>query len=94
MLHVSELFLSRFQLALLPEDLSVIVNVSVCMFCFFCSLDPKRIYLCVSGQSTLNMSVQGFQDILQGPFASYLKISAKIGGDVAEHAKLVQQAFQ
>ncbi|KAL0268946.1 UNVERIFIED_CONTAM: hypothetical protein PYX00_010716 [Menopon gallinae] len=40
------------------------------------------------------MSIQGFQDILQGPFACYMQISAKIGGDVAEHSKLVQQAFQ
>lgn len=40
------------------------------------------------------MSVQGFQDILQGPFATYMQVSEKIGGDVAEHSKLVQQAFQ
>lgn len=40
------------------------------------------------------MSVQGFTDILQGPFAQYLSISQQIGGDVAEHSRIVHQAFQ
>lgn len=39
------------------------------------------------------MSVLGFQDILQGPFAQYLQISQQIGGDVGEHSQLVQKAF-
>ncbi|KAK6631207.1 hypothetical protein RUM43_014303 [Polyplax serrata] len=47
-----------------------------------------------NSQSTLKMSVQGFQQVLQGPFASYLQASSQIGGDVAEHAKIVQEAFQ
>lgn len=46
------------------------------------------------GQSTLSMSVQGYQSIVQGPLANYLQLSTQIGGDVAEHAKLVQGAFQ
>lgn len=40
------------------------------------------------------MSVQGFSDILQGPFAQYLAVSQKIGGDVAQHSQIVNQAFQ
>jgi len=40
------------------------------------------------------MSVPGFQDILQGPFATYLVVSQQIGGDVATHAALVERAFQ
>lgn len=40
------------------------------------------------------MSVYGFQDILNGPFAQYLQLSAKIGGDVAKHADFVKQAFE
>ncbi|KAJ8941893.1 hypothetical protein NQ318_001748, partial [Aromia moschata] len=39
------------------------------------------------------MSVSGFTDILQGPLAQYLQFSAKIGGDVAQHSQMVQQAF-
>lgn len=40
------------------------------------------------------MSVYGFQDILSGPFAQYLQLSAKIGGDVATHANVVKKAFE
>lgn len=40
------------------------------------------------------MSVQGYSDIIQGPFAQYLAISQQIGGDVAEHSRIVNQAFQ
>lgn len=39
------------------------------------------------------MSVYGFQDILSGPFAQYLQLSAKIGGDVAQQADFVGKAF-
>lgn len=39
------------------------------------------------------MSVYGFQDILDGPFAQYLQLSAKIGGDVAKQAEFVKSAF-
>lgn len=39
------------------------------------------------------MSVLGFTDIVNGPLAQYLQISATIGGDVAEHSKLVRDAF-
>ncbi|KAF5292958.1 hypothetical protein FQR65_LT11075 [Abscondita terminalis] len=45
-------------------------------------------------QEQPNMSVAGFQDILQGSFATYLKTSREVGGDVAEHALLVEKAFQ
>ncbi|XP_049857999.1 adenylyl cyclase-associated protein 1 [Schistocerca gregaria] len=41
-----------------------------------------------------NMSVAGYNDIIQGALASYLKLSGQIGGDVASHANLVSQAFQ
>ncbi|XP_057333006.1 uncharacterized protein LOC130672433 isoform X2 [Microplitis mediator] len=44
---------------------------------------------------TLNiMSVSGFEDLVAGPFAEYLAISQKIGGDVAAHSKLVDEAFR
>lgn len=39
------------------------------------------------------MSVYGFQDILSGPFAQFVQLSAKIGGDVAQQAEFVQKAF-
>mgnify|MGYP003342392998 CR=1 FL=1 len=41
-----------------------------------------------------NMSVAGFQDLIQGSFASYLRLSQELGGDVAQHALLVDKAFQ
>ncbi|KAH8351994.1 hypothetical protein KR084_001044 [Drosophila pseudotakahashii] len=40
-----------------------------------------------------NMSVAGFEDIVAGPLSQYLTLSAKIGGDVAQHAELVKSAF-
>ena len=39
------------------------------------------------------MSVDGFEDIVAGPLSQYLTLSAKIGGDVAQHAELVKSAF-
>lgn len=39
------------------------------------------------------MSVAGYTDIVQGPLTQYLTISQQIGGDVAQHSQLVQQAF-
>ncbi|CAH0561795.1 unnamed protein product [Brassicogethes aeneus] len=39
------------------------------------------------------MSVMGFTDIMQGPFAQYIQISKQIGGDVGQQSQLVQQAF-
>lgn len=41
-----------------------------------------------------NMSVAGYEDFLAGPVKEYLKLSQKIGGDVAVHSKLVEKAFQ
>ncbi|KAH8240955.1 hypothetical protein KR026_008822 [Drosophila bipectinata] len=40
-----------------------------------------------------SMSVAGFEDIVAGPLSQYLSLSAKIGGDVAQHAELVKGAF-
>ncbi|XP_055321729.1 adenylyl cyclase-associated protein 1 [Sitodiplosis mosellana] len=40
------------------------------------------------------MSVNGFEDILNDPFAQYLQLSAKIGGDVAQQADFVKKAFK
>lgn len=42
----------------------------------------------------LIMSVLGFQDIVAGPLSQYLALSAKIGGDVAQHAEFVKKAFE
>ncbi|KPJ08725.1 Adenylyl cyclase-associated protein 2 [Papilio machaon] len=41
-----------------------------------------------------NMSVNGYQDLMQGPLRTYLELSQQIGGDVATHANLVNEAFQ
>lgn len=40
------------------------------------------------------MSVQGYEDIINGALAQYLSISKQIGGDVAKHADFVKDAFQ
>jgi len=42
----------------------------------------------------MSASVSAFDEIVDGPFATYLAASAKIGSDVAAHADLVRQAFQ
>ncbi|CAG9864529.1 unnamed protein product [Phyllotreta striolata] len=39
------------------------------------------------------MSVLGYSDIISGPLAQYLQISAQIGGDVSQHSALVRDAF-
>ncbi|XP_026759353.2 adenylyl cyclase-associated protein 1 isoform X2 [Galleria mellonella] len=44
--------------------------------------------------SSDNMSVNGYQDIVQGPLRAYIELSQQIGGDVATHANLVNAAFQ
>lgn len=48
----------------------------------------------VSVSTPTNMSLEGFQDILNGPVIQYLTISKQIGGDVAAHSELVHKAFQ
>lgn len=40
------------------------------------------------------MSVAGYEDIIAGPLAEYLALSAQIGGDVAAHAQIVKAAFE
>lgn len=40
------------------------------------------------------MSVQGFEDLIQGPLATFVQLSNKIGGDVSTQASLVLKAFQ
>lgn len=41
-----------------------------------------------------NMSIAGYQDLMVGPIRDYMNFSAKIGGDVAQHSKLVEKAFE
>lgn len=41
-----------------------------------------------------NMSVYAYQDIVSGPLAQWLALSAKIGGDVATQAEFVRKAFE
>lgn len=43
--------------------------------------------------NSTNMSVNGYENIINGPLSQYLSLSAKIGGDVAKHAQLVKAAF-
>lgn len=45
----------------------------------------------VSNQA--KMSLHGYEDIVNGPFAQYLQLSQKIGGDVATQAGYVKNAF-
>lgn len=40
------------------------------------------------------MSVQAYQDIVQGQLASFVVLSKEIGNEVAEQAKLVDEAFR
>ncbi|XP_052739262.1 adenylyl cyclase-associated protein 2 [Bicyclus anynana] len=40
------------------------------------------------------MSINGYQDLMQGPLQSYLQLSNQLGGDIASHANLVNDAFQ
>lgn len=40
------------------------------------------------------MSVQGFEDLIQGPLTTFVQLSNKIGGEVSTQASLVLSAFQ
>jgi len=40
------------------------------------------------------MSIQGFEDLIKGPLATYVQLSNQIGGDVSTQATLVLSAFQ
>ncbi|KAM8717247.1 hypothetical protein ACLKA7_004019 [Drosophila subpalustris] len=53
---------------------------------------PPVVAVCAPPSSN-NMSVAGFEDIMAGPLSQYLALSAKIGGDVAQHAQFVKAAF-
>ncbi|XP_059617008.1 adenylyl cyclase-associated protein 1 isoform X1 [Phlebotomus argentipes] len=46
-----------------------------------------------ASKEAVSMSVQGYEDIVAGNVAQYVKLSQKIGGDVAAQAELVKQAF-
>lgn len=54
---------------------------------------PPPSPLVESSSTVVNMSVLGFQDIIDGPLAQYLQLSKKIGGDVEHHAADVEKAF-
>ncbi|KAH8263502.1 hypothetical protein KR044_010003 [Drosophila immigrans] len=54
---------------------------------------PTAATASISSSSNNNMSVAGFEDIVEGSLAQYLSLSAKIGGDVAQHAQFVKAAF-
>lgn len=41
-----------------------------------------------------NMSVQGFEDLIQGPLATFIQLSNQIGGEISTQASLVQSAFE
>ncbi|CAG9581543.1 unnamed protein product [Danaus chrysippus] len=43
---------------------------------------------------TDNMSINGYQELMQGPLQTYLQLSNQLGGDIATHANLVNEAFQ
>lgn len=40
------------------------------------------------------MSIAGYEDLLAGSLKEYLRLSQKIGGDVAAHSEMVEKAFQ
>lgn len=50
--------------------------------------------MCSVGLQNGTMSIQVFSDIVAGPLAQYLSLSAEIGGDVAEQSQFVKEAFQ
>lgn len=41
-----------------------------------------------------NMSLAAYENLLSGSVREYVEISQKIGGDVAEHSKLVEKVFK
>merc|ERR1712071_676808 len=45
-------------------------------------------------EEVVTESTMAFDDILSGPFALYLDLSRKIGGDVATQAEMVNEGFQ
>ncbi|XP_022821468.1 adenylyl cyclase-associated protein 1 isoform X2 [Spodoptera litura] len=56
--------------------------------------EPSLPHQALCFEPTDNMSVNGYQDIVQGPLQVYLQLSQQIGGDVSAHANLVNAAFQ
>lgn len=66
-------------------------NIPTIVSEFFHSTDHRSSI--IVSRSSENMSVNGYQDILSGPFAQYLQLSSQIGGDVAKHAQMVNKAF-
>ncbi|CAH0727388.1 unnamed protein product, partial [Brenthis ino] len=65
-----------------------------------CSLAPSpagdaiQTPLIASFIETDDMSINGYQDLVQGPLLTYLQLSKQLGGDIATHANLVNDAFQ
>ncbi|XP_039753187.1 adenylyl cyclase-associated protein 1 isoform X1 [Pararge aegeria] len=55
---------------------------------------PPPLPLTVEIIVTDNMSINGYQDLMQGPLQTYLQLSKQLGGDIATHANLVNDAFQ
>ena len=43
-------------------------------------------------EEDLSASVAAYDDIVNGPFQTFVSLSNKIGGDVATHGKMVQEA--
>ncbi|ETN61672.1 adenylyl cyclase-associated protein [Anopheles darlingi] len=41
----------------------------------------------------MTMSIDAYQDIMHGPLVSFLELSKKLGGVVADHAQFVKEAF-
>lgn len=54
---------------------------------------PTVVEETVCCNKTDSMSVMAYQDIVSGPLAQFLTLSAKIGGDVATQADFVKKAF-
>lgn len=84
-------FVSRLELI---ADRLEIIFVPICELLKQNSLFLLQSTLPNKSEEVRNMSVAGYQDLIQGSLAAYLKLSRELGGDVAEHALIVEKAFQ
>ncbi|KAK5639479.1 hypothetical protein RI129_011971 [Pyrocoelia pectoralis] len=84
-------FVSRLEVI---ADRLEIIFIPICELLKQNSLSLLQSNLPNKSEETPNMSVIGYQDLIQGSLAAYVKLSKELGGDVAEHALIVEKAFQ
>lgn len=84
-------FVSRLEVI---ADRLEIIFIPICELLKQNSLSLLQSTLPNKSEETPNMSVNGYQDLIQGSLGAYVKLSKELGGDVAEHALIVEKAFQ